>query len=116
MRYRLRTLLIVLALGPPLLAVVGCGQTDHPGKEQSNKPPVVSPVKPPAVVTKEMAIDIVRALALQPGETAEFNCKEVPEGFRVSVEWYVLDENGNRGFFPGGLVVYVLSKSGEVLT
>ena len=37
MRHRLRTLLIVLALGPPLLAAVGCGE-NRPSTDNRSQP------------------------------------------------------------------------------
>jgi hypothetical protein len=76
---------------------------------------ILRPADVPLIVTKERAIEIVRSLALQPGEQAEFKCEEVPEGYRVFVQWYVLDENGNRSYFPGGHAVYTLAKSGSIV-
>jgi hypothetical protein len=74
------------------------------------------PPDPPSDVTKERAIEIVRALALRPGEQAEFKCAEVAEGYRVSVEFFTLDKSGDRHYFPGGHAVYVLDKTGRVIS
>jgi hypothetical protein len=72
-------------------------------------------IEAPSAITKERAIEIVRSLKLRPGDYAEFDCKEVAEGYRVAVQYYVLDEHGNRSSSPGSHALYVLDRSGNIL-
>jgi hypothetical protein len=69
----------------------------------------------PPIVTTEQATAIVRSLALRPGDQAEFKCEEFPEEYRIFVQFFVLDEEGNRSYYAGGHAVYILDKSGRVV-
>src|SRR5262245_15152170 len=102
--------LIFLVLVPALLVSTGCQRGHSPASAtQANAKPR------PVVVTKEIAIGIVRAMALKDGEEAEFDCKETADGFCVSVQWFYLDKDGNRVYTTGGFAVFLLSKNGDLL-
>ena len=68
-------------------------------------------------ISEERAVEIVRALILKDYPTSQFEYKVSvnPKEYRVFVEFYILDDNGERRYYPGGHAMYVLSKSGDLL-